>query len=140
MDDTVDGMTLEQYARMAVELHRVPQDEWDAVAARFGLGPGKVTDLGERWQAKMTADPSLALAYNDHYQRAMVEAGITAPELTLEQYADLLKTGGPTDANLQKYSINLQQFSMISQRMTQAMGSDMALAQRFAQLMMPGGA
>ena len=135
-EDTVDGMTIEAYARLAVELHRVPEPEWDAVASRFGVAPDAVTGLGERWQAKMAAEPSLALAYNDAYQRAMVEAGITAPDITLEQYADLLRTGGPSEANLKRYSISLQQFSMISHRWSTALGSDPGLAQRFAELMM----
>jgi hypothetical protein len=139
MSETVEGLTLEQYARLAVALHRVDESEWDAVAATFGVGPGRVTALGEAWQAKLTADPSLAIAYNDLYQRAMVEAGITAPEVSLEQYADMLRSGGPTPEVLAKYGIDVQQFSMISHRMGQAMMADVGLAQRFAQLMMPQG-
>jgi hypothetical protein len=139
VDDTIEGLTLEQYARLAVALHGAPEAEWDAVAARFGVGPGRVAALGEAWQAKLTATPALAIAYNDHYQRAMVEAGITAPEVTIEQYADMLRSGGPTEAVLAKYAIDVQQFSMISQRMIQAMAADPGLAERFARMMMPEG-
>ena len=136
MDDTVEGLNLEQYSKLAVALNGVPEAEWDAVAAKFGVGPGKVVSMGAAWQQKMTGNPQLAIEYNAHYQQAMIEAGITAPEVTLEQYAELVKTG-PDQATLDKYGIDLQQFSMISQRMGERMMADMGLAQQFAQLMMP---
>jgi hypothetical protein len=86
----------------------------------------------------MQTDYALVVAYNEAYQQAMVEAGITAPDVTIEQYADMIKTGGPSEENLAKWGLTMQQFSMISHRWTQAMGADVSLAQRFASLMAPG--
>lgn len=139
MTDDIEGVSLQTFAKLAVRLTGKPPEEWDAIAAEYGIAAGRFQAVSDAWTARFQTEFGLVNQYNDAYQAAMVEAGITAPEITLEQYVDLLKTGGPTPENLAKYAIDLQQFSMISNHWTQAMGSDVALAQRFAALYTAGG-
>lgn len=133
-DEPIEGVTLETFTKAAVAMHGAPPETWDAIAERFGIPAGRYQAIGEAWTARMGTDMALVNRYNELYQAAMVEAGITAPEITMEQYVDLIKTGGPTPENLARYGLDMQQFSMVSHRWTQAMGADVGLAQKFAQL------
>ena len=135
--DEVEGITLEKYARVAVELHRVPSERWDATAEEHGIPAGRLQAISEEWNRRMQADPQVVRAYSDLYQKAMKEAGVEAPDITLEQYAEILRKSKtvPLDQVLPEFGLTLQTFALVSGGWGEKMIADPALAARLAEML-----
>ena len=137
MDDDVEGVTLERYARVAVAIHAAPEDRWDALAQEHGVPAGRIRAIGEEWNRRFAENPALVQEYSRLYQQAMREAGITAPDITLEQYVEILQSqqrGEPMDEALARFGLTLQTFALVSQTWIERMAADLSLAMRFAEL------
>jgi hypothetical protein len=67
----------------------------------------------------------------------MKDAGIEAPDITLEQYADILTQGRtrPINEILPEFGLNMQTFAMVSGEWIDKMAKDPAMAARLAELM-----
>jgi hypothetical protein len=67
----------------------------------------------------------------------MREAGIVAPEITLEQYADILRRSRetPLEQVLPEFGLNLQTFALVSGTWGERMQTDVSLAVRLAELL-----
>jgi hypothetical protein len=136
--DDVEGVTLEQYARVAVALFGAKEEEVEERAVANGIPPGRMSAIAEEWNRRLAEDRSLWGSYNDHYQAAMREAGITAPEITLEQYAEILgaqQRGEPMEEVLERFGLTMQTYSMVSQEWAGRLISDMSIAMRLGQLL-----
>lgn len=135
--DEVEGVSLEQYARVAVELHRDPDLDPDAVAQAHGIPAGRFKAVSEEWGRRLSAGPEVVQRYNAAYQAAMKDAGIEAPDITLQQYADILRRSRstPLEEVLPEFGLTLQTFALVSGRWGERMMSDTALAARLAELL-----
>jgi hypothetical protein len=136
--DAVEGVTLEHYAKVAVALFGATEEEVEERAQANGIPPGRMTAIAQEWNRRLAEDRSLWGAYNDHYQAAMREAGITAPEITIEQYAEILSSqqrGEPMQEVLARFGLNMQTFSMVSQTWAKRLVTDWSLAMRLGQLL-----
>jgi len=132
----IEGVTLEQLVAAGVRMYGKDQSEWDEIAQAHGFPPGRFEAIAEAWTRRMSQQPGLAQAYNALYQREMVAAGVTVPDLTLEQYASLVTAGSGKSLEdaLARFGLNMQQFSMLAQRWGERMMADPSLAMRYAQL------
>ncbi|MGH2692379.1 MAG: hypothetical protein ACRDHM_07720, partial [Actinomycetota bacterium] len=63
--------------------------------------------------------------------------GIEAPEITLEQYAEILREAGkrPLAEVLPAYALNLQTFALVSGQWIDRMAADTSIAARLATLL-----
>lgn len=94
--DAIEGVTLDQYAQLCVEMGK-PGIDADAVAQKFGLpGAAKWQEVNTAWAAKMSQDTTFALTtqYGALYQKY---AGPAFAQQQLEQTAAIL-----ADANQPK--------------------------------------
>ena len=127
-DVEVEGVSLERYAEVAVALHAADPEEADAIAQRHGIPAGTgIQAIAEGWNQRFVQQPELVQRYSDLYQQAMRKAGIQAPDITLEQYAEILKSGASGDAFLlvlQRFGLTLQTFAMVSQGWIDKMAAD----------------
>lgn len=133
----IEGISLEKYARAAVELHRVPQERMDAAAEALGIPAGRLQAISEGWNKRMTEHPEVVQRYSALYQQGMRDAGIEAPEITLEQYAEILREAGkrPLAEVLPASGLNLQTFALVSGQWIDRMAADTTIAARLATLM-----
>ncbi len=136
-EDTVEGLSLERFTEMAVALTDKSREEQEAIAQSYGLAPGRLQAVVDAWTARMS-DPQTLNRYHELYQQELVEAGVQRPEVTLEQYAAMMKamSGGTSvqDVCMQN-GITVQQWAMVAQHWGSQMMADPSLAVRFAQLM-----
>ena len=132
----IEGVTLEQVVAAGVRLYGKDRSEWDEIAQAHGFPAGRFEAIAEAWTRRISEEPGLAQAYNALYQREMVAAGVTVPELSLEQYASLVRAGSgkPLEEALARFGLNMQQFSMLAQRWGERMMADPSLAMRYAEL------
>lgn len=135
MDEPVEGVTLEQWATVAVALHEVPLEQHDEVAAARGIPAGRLQGIAQEWNRRMTEDPQVVLRYSAAYQQAMKDAGIEAPDISFEQYAEILKRQQTEEitAILPDYGLDLQTFALVSQRWIDAIAADTSLAVRLGE-------
>ena len=135
----IEGVTLEAYTEAAVAIHAAPPEEREARAVEHGIPPGRIDAIGEAWDRRMKEHPEIVRRYSDLYQQAMRDAGIQAPEITLEQYAEIIHRGGtePLEKVLPEFGLTVQTFAMVSQRWIDRMQADPSVAIRFAQIMGP---
>jgi len=136
--DAVEGVTLEQYAKAAVAMHGASEDEIEERAQENGIPAGRLNAIAEEWNRRFTEDPSLVHRYSALYQEAMREAGITAPDITLEQYAEILQAqqrGESVTEVLTRFGLNLQTFALVSQGWIDRMAADPSIAMRLGQLL-----
>ncbi|MDQ3991330.1 MAG: hypothetical protein M3245_03340 [Actinomycetota bacterium] len=134
----VEGIALERYAAIAVALFGLTADELDARAESLGVPPGRLNAVAEEWNRRMAADPEVARRYSEAYQAALRDAGVRTPDITLEQYADIMRQaqgGRPLAEVLASFGLDLQTFAMVSQHWTERMGADRDVAMRFAGLL-----
>jgi hypothetical protein len=135
--EPIEGISLQKYARVAVELHRTPQEKMDETATSLGIPAGRLQAIAEGWNKRMTEHPEVVQKYSELYQLGMREAGIKAPEITLEQYAEILKEAGkrPLEQVLPEYGLNTQTFALVSGTWIDKMAKDTTIAAKLAQLM-----
>ncbi|HEX9823538.1 MAG TPA: hypothetical protein VGB51_03975 [Actinomycetota bacterium] len=145
--EPVEGVTLERYARAAVAFHRAGADrsaeDVETLAVANGIPAGRINAIAEAWNGRMTEHPEVVTRYSELYQQAMRDAGIEAPDISLEQYAELLRrqgSGEPVADVLKAFGLDLQTFALVSQHWIDEMQSDPSLAMRLAELMGAGGA
>ena len=133
----VEGVSLEQYTKAAVAIFGLGEEEAEAAARDHGIPAGRMLPIGEEWSRRMTANPELVHRYNALYQEGMKEAGVVAPDITLEQYAEILKRGSetPLEKLLPEFGLNLQTWALVLGSWGERMMADPSLALRFAQLM-----
>jgi hypothetical protein len=133
----IEGISLEKYARVAVELHRVRADQMDEKAHELGIPEGRLQAISEGWNQRMAEHPEVVQRYSALYQQGMRDAGIEAPEITLEQYAEILKESGkrPLAEVLPAYGLNVQTFALVSGQWIDRMAADATIAARLAALM-----
>ena len=133
----MEGITLRHYARVAVELHRVPPEQMEATAEGHGIPKGRLQAIAEEWNRRMQADPQVVQRYSDLYQEGMREAGIVAPEITLEQYADIIirsKTT-PLEQVLPEFGLTIQTFALVSGTWGERLQADPSLAARLGEIL-----
>lgn len=137
----VEGITLEVYARVAVELHGLPPERMDAAAQAHGIPSGRLQAVAEGWNKRMAQHPEVVQRYSALYQQGMRDAGIEAPEITLEQYAEILREAGkrPLEEVLPAYGLNVQTFALVSGQWIDRMRTDTTIAARLAGLLAPAG-
>ena len=138
---TEEGVTLEQLVKAGVEAFGKDESELEEIAQRHGFPPGRFEAIAEAWKQRMARNPAIVHAYNRLYQRAMEEAGVEAPDLSLEEYASIIRATGagtPLDEAIEPFGMDVQQFSMLSQRMGERMMRNPSLAIRYAQLISAG--
>ncbi len=135
--EPVEGVSLEQYTKVTVAIFGLSEAEAEGVAVAHGLPAGRLQAIGEEWSRRMTAHPEMVHRYNALYQEGMKEAGVVAPDITLEQYAEILRRGKemPLEQLLPEFGLNLQTFALVSGSWGERMMADPSLAVRFAQLM-----
>ena len=133
----VEGVTLEQYTKAAVALHGLAEEDAEETARAHGIPAGRLQQIAEEWNRRMTAHPEVVQRYSALYQEAMREAGIVAPEITLEQYADILRRSRetPLEQVLPEFGLNLQTFALVSGSWGERMQADVSLAVRLAELL-----
>ena len=142
----VEGVSLETYAAAAVAFHRegAAADQIEALAVANGIPAGRISAIAEVWNKRMAEHPEVVTRYSELYQRAMRDAGIEAPDITLEQYAEILRRQGAGEAVgdvLKDFGLDLQTFAMVSQGWIDRMAADTSVAIRLAELMgAPGSA
>jgi hypothetical protein len=135
----IEGVSLERYAEVAVALHGASSPEEVETRARaLGIPAGRIKAIGEGWNQRFALHPELVRRYSDLYQKAMRDAGIRAPDVSLEQYAEILssQTSGEQFLEvLKRFGLNLQTFALVSQGWIDKMSADPSLAMRLASLM-----
>jgi hypothetical protein len=139
----VEGVSLEQYTEAAVAMHADPSPEaMEAAAVAHGIPAGRHLAIGEEWNRRIIQHPEMVQRYHELYQAAMHKAGIVAPEITLEQYADILRrqgAGEPQQEVLASFGLTLQTFALVSQGWIDKMATDPSLAMKLGQLMSTAG-
>ena len=138
MADTM-GFSLKRFTDLAVDLYGKSEEESDEVARAHGVPDGRLQELIEAWTAKLR-NPITVFRYHRLYQRALRERGVQRPEVSVEQYVELLKAaqGGNIAEVCERHGMTVQQWSMVSQHMGIRMLTDFSLARRFAELMHEG--
>ena len=134
----IEGVSLERFAQVAVALHGASPEEVETRAQELGIPPGRITAISAAWNQRFAEHPELVRRYSDLYQQAMREAGIRAPEISLEQYAEILGSQASGDRFLQvleRFGLNLQTFALVSQGWIDKISADPSLAMRLATLM-----
>jgi hypothetical protein len=133
----IEGISLEKYARVAVELHRTPSEKMDETAEAMGVPAGRLQAIADGWNQRMAKHPEVVQRYSALYQQGMRDAGIEAPEITLEQYAEILKEAGkrPLAEVLPAYGLNVQTFALVSGQWIDRMAADASIAAKLAGLM-----
>ncbi|MDQ4004791.1 MAG: hypothetical protein M3135_00610 [Actinomycetota bacterium] len=134
----IEGVSLERYAEVAVAMHGASPEEMETRAQALGIPAGRITAIGEAWNQRFAAHPELIRRYSDLYQKAMRDAGIRAPDISLEQYAEILSSQTSGDQFLEvlkRFGLDLQTFALVSQGWIDKMASDPSLAIRLATLM-----
>ena len=118
-------------------LHGLAREDAEETARAHGIPAGRLQQIAEEWNRRMTAHPEVVQRYSALYQEAMREAGIVAPEITLEQYADILRRSRetPLEQVLPEFGLNLQTFALVSGRWGERMQADVSLAMRLAELL-----
>jgi hypothetical protein len=136
----VEGVSLEVYTRAAVELHGLSPDEMNTAAEAHGIPKGRLQAVAEGWNKRMTEHPEVVQRYSALYQQAMRDAGIKAPEITLEQYAEILREAGtrPLEEVLPAFGLNVQTFALVSGQWIERMRTDTTIAAQLAALLAPG--
>ncbi len=137
-DAPIEGVTLERYAEVAVALHGASPEEIETRATAHGIPSGRINAIAEAWNQRFVEHPELVRRYSDLYQQAMQRAGIRAPEITLEQYAEILQSGTSGEqfvSVLGRFGLNLQTFALVSQGWIDRMSADPSLAMRLATIM-----
>ena len=133
----VEGISLRRYARVAVELHRVTPEQMEATAEAHGIPKGRLQAIAEEWNRRMQADPQVVQRYSELYQEGMREAGIEAPDISLEQYADILvksKTA-PLQEVLSEFGLTIQTFALVSGQMGERLQADPSLAAKLGEIL-----
>jgi hypothetical protein len=137
----VEGVSLEQYTKAAVAVFDLDDAKAEEAAQAHGIPAGRMLAIGEEWNRRMTTNPEMVHKYNALYQQAMKDAGIVAPDITLEQYAEILTRGKetPLEQLLPEFGLNMQTWALVSGSWGERMMADPSLAVRFAQLLgVPG--
>jgi hypothetical protein len=137
--DPVEGVTLERYTELAVALYGVTADEEiETRAQAHGVPPGRFKAVAEGWNRRMAEHPEVVQRYSSLYQQALKDAGVEAPDITLEQYAEILRRqsqGQPVTEVLSDFGLDLRTFALVSQRWIDEMAADPSLAVRFVGLL-----
>jgi hypothetical protein len=133
----VEGVSLERYTKAAVAVFGLEDAKADEVAQAQGIPAGRMFAIGEEWSRRMTTNPDMVQKYNALYQQAMKDAGVVAPDITLEQYAEILRRGRetPLDELLAEFGLNLQTWALVSGSWGERLMADPSLAVRLAQLL-----
>jgi hypothetical protein len=133
----VEGVSLEQYTKAAVAVFGLGEADAEAAAQAHGIPPGRMQAIGEEWSRRMTAHPEMVQRYNTLYQETMREADVVAPDITLEQYADILRRGRetPLEELLPEFGLNLQTWALVSGSWGERLMADTSLAARLAELL-----
>lgn len=135
----VEGISLEQFANAAVAMFGQSGEEVEATAQAHGIPAGRVQAISEEWNRRFMAHPELVQEYNALYQQAMREQGVEAPDISLEQYADILirSRETPLEQVLPDFGLNMQTFALISGTWGERLMADPSLAARFGQILAP---
>lgn len=140
----VEGVTLETYARLAVQLAgKDDRAQLEALAAQHGVPPGRFDAISAVWSERVMGNREVGLRYTELFQAATKEAGIEAPDLSLEQYAAILsemQAGKPMHEVCEGKGLTVQQFSMASQAWAEKLMANPMLGVQLAQLMQDGHA
>ena len=133
------GFSLKRFTALAVDLYGKSEEESQEIARAHGVPDGRLKELIEAWTARLR-NPITVFRYHRLYQRALRQRGVRRPEVSLEQYVELLKAakGGNIAEVCKKHDITVQQWSMVSQHMGMRMLTRPSLAKRFAELMHEG--
>ena len=133
------GFSLKRFTALAVDLYGKSEAECEEIARAHGVPEGRLQELIAAWTARMR-NPVTVFRYHRLYQRALRERGVQRPEVSVEQYAELLKAaqGGDIAEVCKKHGMTVQQWSMVSQHMGMKMLFNPSLARRFAELMHEG--
>ena len=134
----IEGVSLERFAQVAVALHGASPEEIETRALEQGIPPGRITAISAAWNQRFAEHPELVRRYSDLYQQAMKDAGIRAPDISLEQYAEILRSQTSGDEFLEvlkRFGLDLQTFALVSQGWIDKMSADPSLAMRLATLM-----
>ena len=134
----IEGVTLERYAELMVALHGAAGKEVEARAQAHGVPAGRFHAVVEGWNRRLAEHREVVQRYSALYQEALRRAGVEAPDITLEQYAEILRrqTGGePITEVLASFGLDLRTFALVSQRWIDALAADPSLATRLATLL-----
>ena len=133
----VEGVSLEQFAKAAVAMFGLSGPAVEDAAQAHGIPAGRVQAISEEWNRRFMAQPELVQQYNALYQQAMKDAGILAPEISLEQYADILRKAKetPLEQVLPEFGLNMQTFALVSGGWGERLMADTSLASRLAELL-----
>jgi hypothetical protein len=107
------------------------------MAESRGIPKGRLQAIAEEWNRRMSSSPEVVQEYSDLYQEAMREAGIEAPDITLEQYADILRRSGSESLEkvLPEYGLNVQTFALVSGTWVEKMRTDPSIAARLGEIL-----
>jgi hypothetical protein len=135
------GFSLKRFTALAVDLYGKSEEESEEVARAHGIPDGRLQELIAAWTERLR-NPITVFRYHRLYQRALRERGVRRPEVSLEQYVELLKAakGGDIAEVCKKHGMTVQQWAMVSQHMGMRMLTRPSLAKRFAELMHEGHA
>lgn len=139
--EPVDGLSLEAYTELAAVMHVHDMEAAAAQARAKGVAWDRITAIATEWNRRMVVDPRIAHRYSELYQKELAEAGVRAPDLTVEQYASIItatQRGEPLGQVLQRFGLTLPAFAMVSDGWTKKLAADPSLAVRFASVISGG--
>ncbi len=100
MGEDPHGVSLEQFTAYVAEAFGHPESEFPAIADTHGIPPEHLQAVTDEWNRRTSTDQATLLRYNELYQQELHRLGVQRPEITLEQYAEMMKAvqaGTPAD-------------------------------------------
>ncbi|HYH27370.1 MAG TPA: hypothetical protein VEA19_01180 [Actinomycetota bacterium] len=140
--EPVEGVTLEKYAEVAAALTgATTEEEVEERAAARGFPAGRYAAIAEVWNQRVFGIPEVGAKYSELYLSQLRAQGIQPPEITLEQFAELLRrqgSGAPSGDVLAEFGLTPQTYALVSQEWARKMMSDPNVAMRIGQLLTAG--
>jgi len=137
--EPVEGVTLEKYAELAAAMTgATTAEEAEERAVARGLPPGRYAAIAEVWNERVLGIPEVGARYSELYLSALKDQGVEAPELTEDQFVELMSLqagnrGKPADDILERFGLTPQTYALVSQEWAQRMMTDMSLGMRIGQ-------
>ena len=137
--EPVEGVTLEKYAELIAALTgTTTEDEVEARAVAGGIPAGRYGAISEVWNQRVLGIPEVGARYTELYLAALRAQGIEAPDITLEQFAEITRRQGSGESPtvvLVEFGLTPQTYSLVSQKWAGRFATDPGLAMRFGQLL-----
>jgi hypothetical protein len=133
----IEGVTLEQYAEVAVGMQGLSPDDdagMRAYAESHGIAPGTWDAVRDGWNARFEKSPDLVLHWGDVYRQALAKGGTERPDITYEQYVTITakrNKGVPLDDIYAEFDLTVATFALVSDYWVGELTKDPQLGARF---------